>query len=95
MKQLKAAVDPKNLLNPGVIINDDKDIHIKNIKRLPTVEEEVDKCTECGYCEHKCPSRNLTTTPRRRIVIRRELKKMQQAGEKQDYKILLDQYHLW
>jgi D-lactate dehydrogenase len=92
MKQLKAAVDPKNLLNPGVIINDDKDVHIKNIKRLPTVEEEVDKCTECGYCEHKCPSRNLTTTPRRRIVIRRELKKMQQAGEKQDYKTLLDQY---
>lgn len=92
MKQLKAAVDPKNLLNPGVIINDDKDIHIKNIKRLQTVEEEVDKCTECGYCEHKCPSRNLTTTPRRRIVIRRELKKMQQAGEKRDYKILLDQY---
>ncbi|MGN6180331.1 MAG: FAD-binding oxidoreductase, partial [Mucilaginibacter sp.] len=28
MKQLKAAVDPKNLLNPGVIINDDKDVHI-------------------------------------------------------------------
>jgi D-lactate dehydrogenase len=92
MKQLKSAVDPKNLLNPGVIINEDKDIHIKNIKRLPTVEEEVDKCTECGYCEHKCPSRNLTTTPRRRIVIRRELKKMQQAGEQQDYKKLLDQY---
>lgn len=92
MKQLKLAVDPKNLLNPGVIINEDKDAHIKNIKRLPTVEEEVDKCTECGYCEHKCPSRNLTTTPRRRIVIRRELKKMQQAGQQQDYKILLDQY---
>jgi D-lactate dehydrogenase len=92
MKRLKVAVDPKNLLNPGVIINDDKDVHIKNIKRLPTVEEEVDKCTECGYCEHKCPSRNLTTTPRRRIVIRRELKKLQQAGENQDYKILLDQY---
>jgi D-lactate dehydrogenase len=92
MKQLKAAVDPKNLLNPGVIINEDKEAHIRNIKQLPTVEEEVDKCTECGYCEHKCPSRNLTTTPRRRIVIRRELKKMQEAGQKQDYKTLLDQY---
>jgi D-lactate dehydrogenase len=92
MKQLKQAVDPLNLLNPGVIINDDKNVHIKNIKRLPTVEEEVDKCTECGYCEHKCPSRNLTTTPRRRIVIRRELKKMQQAGEKAAYSELLNQY---
>jgi len=92
MKQIKQAVDPKSLLNPGVIINADKDIHIKNIKLLPTVEHEVDKCTECGYCEHKCPSRNLTTTPRRRIVIRRELKKMEQKGDKSNYKILLDQY---
>jgi len=92
MKQIKQAVDPKSLLNPGVIINADKDIHIKNIKLLPTVEHEVDKCTECGYCEHKCPSRNLTTTPRRRIVIRRELKKMEQNGDKANYKILLDQY---
>ncbi len=92
MKQLKQAIDPKGLLNPGVIINDDKEVHIKNIKLLPTVEEEVDKCTECGYCEHKCPSRNLTTTPRRRIVIRRELKKMQQSGDKQNYETLLNQY---
>jgi D-lactate dehydrogenase len=92
MKQIKQTVDPKSLLNPGVIINADKDIHIKNIKLLPTVEHEVDKCTECGYCEHKCPSRNLTTTPRRRIVIRRELKKMEQKGDKTNYKILLDQY---
>jgi D-lactate dehydrogenase len=92
MKQLKQAIDPKGLLNPGVIINADKEVHIKNIKLLPTVEEEVDKCTECGYCEHKCPSRNLTTTPRRRIVIRRELKKMQQSGDKQNYTTLLNQY---
>jgi D-lactate dehydrogenase len=92
MKNIKQAVDPKNLLNPGVIINADKSIHIKNIKLMPTVEQEVDKCTECGYCEHKCPSRNLTTTPRRRIVIRRELKRLQQKEDKVAYKILLDQY---
>jgi D-lactate dehydrogenase len=92
MKQIKQAVDPKNLLNPGVIINDDKHIHIKNIKQLSIVEEEVDKCIECGYCEHKCPSRNLTATPRRRIVIRRELKRMEQNGDKVNHKILLSQY---
>jgi D-lactate dehydrogenase len=92
MKQIKEAVDPNSLLNPGVIINSDKDIHIKNIKLLPTVEHEVDKCTECGYCEHKCPSRNLTTTPRRRIVIRRELKKLEQSGDKANYTTLLNQY---
>ncbi|GAA4307498.1 FAD-binding and (Fe-S)-binding domain-containing protein [Mucilaginibacter gynuensis] len=92
MKQLKQAIDPNNLLNPGVIINEDKNVHIKNIKPLPTVEHEVDKCIECGYCEHKCPSRNLTTTPRRRIVIRRELKKMELKGDKLNHKILLDQF---
>ena len=73
MKQLKELVDPQNILNPGVIINGDKHAHIKDLKQLPEVESEVDKCIECGYCEHKCPSRDLTLTPRRRIVVRRAI----------------------
>lgn len=73
MRELKSIVDPQNILNPGVIINDDKLAHIKDLKALPEVEPEVDKCIECGYCEHKCPSRDLTLTPRRRIVVRRAL----------------------
>jgi D-lactate dehydrogenase len=92
IKKIKEASDPKNLLNPGVIVNDDKNAHIKNLKALPSVEEEVDRCIECGYCEHKCPSRDLTTTPRRRIVIRRVLKSHQLSGEIEKYKLLLDQY---
>ena len=80
MKDLKAVVDPHNLLNPGVIINEDQYAHLKNLKELPTVEAEVDKCIECGYCEHVCPSRDLTLTPRRRIVVRRELAKMKASG---------------
>lgn len=92
MKVIKQAIDPNRLLNPGVIINDDAEAHLKDLKELPSVEAEVDKCIECGYCEHKCPSRNLTTTPRRRIVIRRVLKKLQKAGNVQEYKLLLDQY---
>ncbi|MBO9570836.1 MAG: 4Fe-4S dicluster domain-containing protein, partial [Chitinophagaceae bacterium] len=92
MKRLKQCIDPYNLLNPGVIINDDANAHVKHLKELPTVEEEVDKCIECGYCEHKCPSRDLTTTPRRRIVIRRELKKLKESGNKPQYNLLLDQY---
>src|SRR5205814_4987550 len=31
------------------------------------------QCVECGFCEPVCPSRNLTTTPRQRIVVRREM----------------------
>ena len=92
MKKIKLAVDPQLLLNPGVIINEDKNVHIKNLKELPPVEEEVDKCIECGYCEHRCPSRDLTATPRRRIVIRRALKQLQNAGDDSNYKLLLSQY---
>ena len=92
MKQIKQAADPKMLLNPGVIINADQDAHLKNLKDLPTVEEEVDRCIECGYCEHKCPSRNITTTPRRRIVVRRALKQLEKEGRSAEHKLLLEQF---
>jgi len=90
--RIKELVDPAGLLNPGVIVNMDKDIHIKNLKELHSVEEEVDRCIECGFCEHKCPSRDITTTPRRRIVIRRVLKSLELAGNQTDHKLLLGQY---
>ena len=48
---------------------------------MPTVEPEVDKCIECGYCEPKCPSRELTLTPRQRIVVRREIARLEASGE--------------
>ena len=92
MKQVKLAVDPQMLLNPGVIINADENAHLKNLKNLPSVEEEVDRCIECGYCEHKCPSRNITTTPRRRIVVRRALKQLEKEGRSADHKLLLQQF---
>ncbi|WP_100612091.1 FAD-binding and (Fe-S)-binding domain-containing protein [Confluentibacter lentus] len=92
MKTLKLSVDPHLLLNPGVIINDDKNTHLKNLKALPTVEPEVDTCIECGYCEHKCPSKDLTTTPRRRIVVRRALKTLEHQGDTANYNLLKDQY---
>ena len=76
MKRLKELADPENLLNPGVIINPDPKSHLQNLKPTPSVEEEVDKCIECGYCEVKCPSHDLTTTPRQRIVLRREMARL-------------------
>ncbi len=91
MKKIKLAIDPHLYLNPGVIINEDKNVHIKNLKQLPSVEEEVDKCIECGYCEHKCPSRDITATPRRRIVIRRVLKQLENAGDTANYQLLVKQ----
>jgi D-lactate dehydrogenase len=80
MRQLKSLVDPEGLLNPGVIINPDPKAHLADLKPLPAVEDEVDKCIECGYCESKCPSLDLTLSPRQRIVVRREMVRQQQGG---------------
>ena len=80
MRQLKSLADPTGLLNPGVIINSDPHAHLRDLKQLPTVEPEIDKCIECGYCEPRCPSRDLTLTPRQRIVVRREMARQQQLG---------------
>ncbi|MBM3791832.1 MAG: 4Fe-4S dicluster domain-containing protein [Acidobacteria bacterium] len=73
MKEIKAAFDPDNLLNPGVILNDDAQIHLKHLKPLPIADPLVDKCIECGFCESGCPSRHLTLTPRQRIAVWREI----------------------
>jgi D-lactate dehydrogenase len=80
MKRLKRLVDPDGLLNPGVIINPDPRAHLLDLKPMPSVEEEVDKCMECGFCETRCPSRDLTLTPRQRIVVRREMERLRVAG---------------
>jgi len=73
MWKLKKLTDPHNILAPGVLLSKDPQAHLKHLHTVPTVEHEVDRCIECGFCEPVCPSRNLTTTPRQRIVIRREM----------------------
>lgn len=73
MRELKHLFDPAGILNPGVILTDDPDQHLRHLKLMPTIEPEVDSCIECGFCESVCPSRDLTLTPRQRIVLRREL----------------------
>jgi D-lactate dehydrogenase len=80
LKDIKDLFDPSGLLNPGVIINPDPRSHVSDIKDMPGVEEEVDKCIECGLCEPQCPSRRLTLTPRQRIVIRREITRQKNAA---------------
>ncbi|MGV8963977.1 MAG: FAD-binding and (Fe-S)-binding domain-containing protein [Candidatus Saccharimonadaceae bacterium] len=83
MKSIKIAFDPKNILNPGVIINSNKDIFVKNLKHIPLANPIIDKCIECGFCEVTCPSKNLTMTPRQRIVAYRHLVELaDQPGNK-------------
>lgn len=81
MLRVKQLCDPEGILNPGVVLSDDPDSYLNNLKVSPTVDSEVDRCVECGYCEPSCPSRNLTLTPRQRIVLQRE---MQSARERND-----------
>lgn len=80
-RELKFAVDPQNWMNPDVIITDDPEIHLKNLKHPEEVEDEINNCVECGFCEAVCPSRDLTLTPRQRIVVRRARAKAEALGD--------------
>ncbi|WP_248616708.1 FAD-binding and (Fe-S)-binding domain-containing protein [Paraoerskovia marina] len=71
MREIKQALDPSGVLNPGVVLTDDSKAHLRDLKPVDTVDAEVDRCVECGYCEPVCPSRDLTITPRQRIAVRR------------------------
>ncbi|MBY4676025.1 FAD-binding and (Fe-S)-binding domain-containing protein [Marinobacterium arenosum] len=81
MWQLKELLDPHNILNPGVVLNRNDRVHVENLKPLPAADPIVDKCIECGFCEPSCPSRDLTLTPRQRIVIWREIARLEASGE--------------
>ena len=81
MRRIKKLFDPDNLLNPGVIINDDPQAHLKNLKTMSAAEDIVDRCIECGFCEPLCPSHRLTLSPRQRIATWRELSRRAASGE--------------
>ena len=81
MWKLKRLLDPNGILNPDVVLSEDPDIHLKNLKPLPAADEIVDKCIECGFCEPVCPSKGLTLSPRQRIVMWRDIQARKRAGE--------------
>src|SRR6201987_3133800 len=75
MWRIKEITDPKGILGPNVILTRNAKIHLENLKSVPQIESVTDssQCIECGFCEPVCPSRNITMTPRQRIVLRREM----------------------
>lgn len=75
MWRIKELVDPKGILGPNVILTRNAKLHLENLKSVPQIESVTDssQCIECGFCEPVCPSRNVTMTPRQRIVLRREM----------------------
>src|SRR6476620_8225107 len=90
MWRVKGLADPNGVLAPGVVLNRDPGVHLRNLKSTPTIEEVADSCVECGFCEPVCPSRLLTTTPRQRIVLRREMARQPQGSRLQQ--VLMEQY---
>jgi len=80
MWKIKRLLDPTGILNPDVVLSEDPQIHLKNLKPMPAADEIVDKCIECGFCEPVCPSNGLTLTPRQRIVIWRDIQARKRAG---------------
>ncbi|HTN62213.1 MAG TPA: FAD-binding and (Fe-S)-binding domain-containing protein [Devosia sp.] len=81
MHRIKALFDPENLLNPGVLLNADAEIHIKHLKTMPLADELIDMCIECGFCEPACPSHQMTLSPRQRIAVTRERARLRASGE--------------
>lgn len=71
--EVKNMIDPQGILAPNVKLTRDKSVHLKNFKSFPKVEDMINPCVECGFCEPVCPSRHATVTPRQRIVLRREM----------------------
>jgi D-lactate dehydrogenase len=92
MLEIKRLFDPTGLLNPGVVLSDDPDSYLRDLKLVPTVEGEVDRCVECGYCEPVCPSKDLTLTPRQRISLRRDIAVAEKAGDAKLVAELRDDY---
>ncbi len=92
--KIKKLADPDNILNPGVILNNNNKIHIENLKSMPNVNEKIDLCVECGFCEPVCPSRGFTFTPRQRIGVSRELE-MQFLGKTTVSKKLKSEYNFY
>jgi D-lactate dehydrogenase len=90
MWRVKQLADPDTVLSPGVLLNRDPGAHLRNLKTTPEIEEVATTCVECGFCEPVCPSRHLTTTPRQRIVIRREMARQPSGSPVQ--RALLEQY---
>jgi D-lactate dehydrogenase len=91
MWRIKRLADPYGVLAPDCVLSRDEGIHLQRFKSSPAIDgSEATRCIECGMCEPVCPSRNVTLTPRQRIVVRREMAR--QPSDSQMFAQLLKEY---
>ncbi len=88
MVRIKSAFDPFTILNPEVLISNNALAHLQDIKINLPITQLADNCVECGYCEPICPSKDLTTTPRQRIVLTRALATARHDKDKDLFEML-------
>jgi D-lactate dehydrogenase len=81
MREVKTLFDPYGILNPGVLLSDDKAEHVSNLKPFTEITETADRCIECGFCEPVCPTRASGLSPRQRIILLRELNEIARLKE--------------
>ena len=91
-RRIKELLDPDGILAPGAVLSEQADSYLRDLKQPETVEVEVDRCVECGYCEPGCPSKDVTLTPRQRIVVRREIAAARTRGDDALARELEDDY---
>jgi D-lactate dehydrogenase len=92
MWRIKRLADPDGVLAPDVLLSRDPAVHLRALKSTPAIEDVggANACIECGFCEPVCPSRDLTTTPRQRILLRREMARQPEGSPV--LRALLDEY---
>jgi D-lactate dehydrogenase len=75
MWRIRELADPQGILGYNIMLTRNPEVNIQALKSVPAIEDisNASHCIECGFCEPVCPSRNVTTTPRQRIVLRREM----------------------
>ena len=84
MCEVKKLFDPDNIMNPGVIFNENEHSYIEHIKPLPEVHEMIDRCIECGFCEVNCVACGYALSSRQRIIVQRELARLAEQAKSSD-----------